>query len=58
MTIQELYPYRAPELYEMVDRPPELEVQRGLLPISTRPGLGVALVEEKVRPYLWAECVR
>lgn len=56
--IQELYPYRAPELYEIVDRPPELEVHSGLLPISSRPGLGVELVEEKVRPFLWAECAR
>ncbi len=56
--IQELYPYRAPELYEIVDRPPELEVHSGLLPISSRPGLGVELLEEKVRPFLWAECAR
>ena len=35
---------------------PELEVQASHLPIPDRPGLGVELVEERVRPFIWAEC--
>lgn len=54
--IQELYPYRVPEHFQIVDQAPELEVKDSQLPISDRPGLGVELVEERVRPYLWAEC--
>ena len=54
--IQELYPYRAPEHFQIVDRAPEWDVQDSYLPIPDRPGLGVELVEERVRPFLWAEC--
>ncbi len=41
--------------FELVDRAPELHIQGGFLPVSDRPGLGVDLVEENVRPFLWAE---
>ncbi|MGE5549681.1 MAG: mandelate racemase/muconate lactonizing enzyme family protein [Bacteroidota bacterium] len=54
--IQEVYPYRIPEHFQLVDHAPELEMKDSFLPISGRPGLGVELVEEKVRPFLWAEC--
>ena len=54
--IQELYPYRPSEHFEMVDHAPEREVKNGTLSIPTRPGLGVNLVERLVRPFLWAEC--
>ncbi|MGH7102832.1 MAG: mandelate racemase/muconate lactonizing enzyme family protein [Acetobacteraceae bacterium] len=54
--IQELYPYRPPEHWAIVDDAPERHVARGRLPIPTRPGLGVSLVPEMVRPFLWAEC--
>ncbi len=54
--IQELYPYRTPGHFAIVDRAPELDVRGGMLAIPDRPGLGVALVEERVRPFLWAEC--
>jgi galactonate dehydratase len=54
--IQELYPYRIPEHYQIVDHAPELDVKNGFLPISDRPGLGVELVEERVKPFLWARC--
>ncbi len=54
--IQELYPYRIPEHFQVVDHAPELDMQDGHLPIPDRPGLGVELVEERVRPFLWAEC--
>jgi galactonate dehydratase len=54
--IQELYPYRIPEHFQIVDHAPELDVKNGFLPISNRPGLGIELVEERVKPFLWAEC--
>jgi galactonate dehydratase len=54
--IQEVYPYRIPEHFQLVDHAPELEIRNGLMPIPDRPGLGVELVEERVRPFLWARC--
>ena len=54
--IQELYPYRIPEHFQIVDHAPEWDFQDGRLPIPDRPGLGVELVDEKVRPFLWATC--
>jgi galactonate dehydratase len=54
--IQELYPYRVPEHFQIVDQAPEREVKNGFLPISDRPGLGIELVEERVKPFLWARC--
>lgn len=56
LIIQELYPYRVPEHFAIVDHAPELDVKSGRLAIPDRPGLGVALVPERVRPHLWAEC--
>jgi galactonate dehydratase len=54
--IQELYPYRVPEHFAIVDRAPELEVKDGHMPIPDRPGLGVILDRERVKPFLWATC--
>jgi len=54
--IQELYPYRAPGHFAVVDHAPELDVRGGHLPIPTRPGLGVELAADRVGPFLWAEC--
>ena len=54
--IQELYPYRVAEHFDIVDRAPEWEVKGGRLAIPARPGLGVTLVPERIRPHLWAEC--
>ena len=56
--IQEIYPYRAHEHFEIVDAAPELQCKRGYLPIPDRPGLGLNLVEERIRPFLWAELGR
>lgn len=52
--IQELYPYRVPEHFGIVDAPPELTVRNGRMPIPDRPGFGVTLVESRVAPHLWA----
>jgi galactonate dehydratase len=54
--IQELYPYRIPEHFEIVADAPELDVRDGHLPVTSRPGLGVTLVEDKVKPFVWAVC--
>jgi galactonate dehydratase len=54
--IQELYPYRIPEHFQIVDHAPELDVKDSFLPIPSRPGLGIELVEERVKPFLWARC--
>jgi galactonate dehydratase len=52
--IQELYPYRVPQHFTVVDRPPELEVKNGMASIPGRPGLGVQLVPERTKQFLWA----
>jgi galactonate dehydratase len=54
--IQELYPYRSSEHFEVVDYAPECAVSHSRIPIPSRPGLGVELAQERVRPFLWAEC--
>lgn len=58
LVIQELYPYRVPEHFAIVDHAPELDVTNGRIAVPDRPGLGVTLVQERVRPFLWAECSR
>jgi galactonate dehydratase len=54
--IQEVYPFRVAETYDIVDHPPEREIRNGRMPISDRPGVGVELVEDRARPFLWARC--
>jgi galactonate dehydratase len=56
--IQEVYPYRAAQHFGIVDRAPELSIRGGAMPVPDRPGLGVDLVESRVRAFLWAECPR
>jgi galactonate dehydratase len=56
LIIQELYPYRVPEHFAIVDQAPELDVKNGRLRVPDRPGLGVTLVPDRMRPHLWAEC--
>jgi galactonate dehydratase len=51
--IQELYPYRTAEHFAIVDHAPELDVRNSYMPVPNRPGLGVELVEARVRPFLW-----
>jgi len=51
--IQELYPYRVPEHFAIVDHAPELDIKNGYMPIPNRPGLGVELVEGRVKRFLW-----
>ncbi|MDJ0389711.1 mandelate racemase/muconate lactonizing enzyme family protein [Roseomonas sp. E05] len=53
--IQELYPFRVPEHFALVDAPLEPQVKNSRLAIPERPGLGVDLVEERVAPFLRAD---
>ena len=54
--IQEVYPYRSIEHFQLVDYAPEKYVRNGQMPIPDAPGLGVNLVHDYVRPFLWAQC--
>ena len=54
--IQELYPYRSAEHFQLVDYAPERDVKHGSMAIPDRPGLGINLVPERVRPFLWSQC--
>jgi len=56
LSIVELYPYRPAGHYAIVDHAPEYDRVGSYLPIPDRPGLGVELLEERVAPFLWAEC--
>ena len=51
--IQEVYPYRVPEHFAIVDRAPELAIKDSYVPIPSKPGLGVELVDDRVRRFLW-----
>jgi galactonate dehydratase len=53
--IQEVYPFRTREHFQLVDHAPEDEIKNGLMPIPARPGLGINLIAERARPFLWAE---
>jgi len=53
--IQELYPYRVPEHFALVDQPVETGVRNGRVAIPSRPGFGVNLVEARMAPFLHAE---
>jgi galactonate dehydratase len=56
LAIQEIYPFRVPEHWAIVDHAPELDIKDGCMPISIRPGLGVELNPKVVDPFLWSEC--
>lgn len=54
--IQEVYPYRSREHFQIVDHAQESEIKDSSIPIPNRAGFGVNLVEDRVRPFLWAQC--
>jgi galactonate dehydratase len=56
LAIQEVYPFRTPEHWAIVDHAPELDIRNSYMPIPDRPGLGVELNQKTVEPFLWAEC--
>jgi galactonate dehydratase len=45
--IQEVYPYRPREHFQLVEN--------GLMCIPDRPGLGISLASDRVRPFRWAK---
>jgi galactonate dehydratase len=53
--IQEIYPYRPREHFQLVDHAAEDDIKNGLLRIPDRPGLGISLATDRVQPFLWAE---
>jgi galactonate dehydratase len=53
--IQEIYPFRSPEHWAIVEHAPELDIKDSYIPISNQPGLGVELNATTVEPFLWAE---
>jgi galactonate dehydratase len=53
--IQEVYPFRPREHFQFVDHAPENDIKNGVMRIPDRPGLGVSLAADRVRPFLWAE---
>jgi len=52
--IQELYPFRVPEHFQLVDEPVEPKVKDGKVKIPDRPGYGVDLMRDKIEPHLAA----
>jgi len=50
--IQELYPFRVPEHFALVDEPVEPRVKNGKVKIPSRPGYGVDLVRKNIEPHL------
>jgi galactonate dehydratase len=56
-SILELYPYWGDDAkhIEFTDVIPENQVKDGYLQVSDRPGIGIELIDDKVRPFLWAE---
>jgi galactonate dehydratase len=56
--IQEIYPFRTAEHWDMVDHAPELDIRDSYMPVPNRPGIGVELNLKAVDPFLWAECKR
>ncbi len=53
--LQEIYPFRPREHFQLVDQPPEDGVKDGIMHIPDRPGLGISLVADRVHPFLWAQ---
>lgn len=51
--IQELYPFRVPEHFALVDDPVELRVKDGKVSLPQGPGYGVSLVRERIEPHLY-----
>jgi len=56
--IQELYPFRVPEHFALVDDPVELRVKDGKVSLPQGPGYGVNLVPERIAPHLYHQIGR
>jgi galactonate dehydratase len=53
--IQEVYPYRPREHFQLVDYASEEDIKNGLMCIPDRPGLGISSASDRVRPFRWAK---
>ena len=53
--IQELYPFRVPEHFALVDNPIDPQVKNGKVAIPQTPGYGVSLVQKNMEPHLYRE---
>jgi len=51
--IQELYPFRVPEHFALVDHPVEPQVRNGKVAVPLGPGYGVSLDRKRIEPYLY-----
>lgn len=49
--IQETFPYRVPENYNLVHEPLEFTIKNGRLPLPTKPGIGVELNDAEISKY-------
>ncbi|MEP7058837.1 MAG: mandelate racemase/muconate lactonizing enzyme family protein, partial [Caldimonas sp.] len=57
-TTLEIYPY-FPEragYVQLLEDSPEDRIKDGFLDLTAQPGLGVTLAQQRVRPFLWAQC--
>jgi galactonate dehydratase len=54
----EIYPYfsDAKNYVQVLENPPEARIRNGRLAVEDKPGLGVTLAKDNVKPFLWAEC--
>lgn len=54
----EIYPYfsDAKNYVQVLENPPEARIKGGWPEVENKPGLGVTLARENVRPFLWAKC--
>jgi galactonate dehydratase len=50
--IQELYPFRVPEHFALVDNAIEPQVRNGKVSVPRTPGYGVSLDRDRIAPYL------
>ncbi|MBB4368298.1 galactonate dehydratase [Bradyrhizobium sp. cir1] len=53
--IQELYPFRVPEHFALVDNPVEPQVRNGKVTIPQTHGYGVSLDRKRIEPYLYRQ---
>jgi galactonate dehydratase len=53
----EIYPYfpEQPGYVQVLEDSPEERIADGFLPLDEKPGLGVSLAEDRVKPFLFAE---
>lgn len=56
--IQEVFPYRPADWYELLEKPYELRIKNGYIPVSDETGLGVSVNEDWLEERLSREVIR